>query len=198
MIVTYYDNTVEYQIYAIAVLHEQDLGDENTSLLLHAMELSLGYRSMFLEEKSRFSAGGFKATPPSDLVGKTSEMIDLLVLLLLKSEQYGLNDPENILSVLGIASVDQIRKNYVTWDTAKRDLYACAKSIVARGNMTLSDQELLIQTVESFCDKTREMNTFYTLAVIEKLQKILKDTSLKLLPAKSGDKVATLEEAGKK
>ena len=60
MIVTYYDNTIEYQIYAIAILHEQDFGDDNTSLLLHAMEISLGYRSMFLEEKSKFSAGGLK------------------------------------------------------------------------------------------------------------------------------------------
>jgi hypothetical protein len=197
-IVTYYDNTLEYQIYAIAVLREQDLGDADTSLLLHAMELSLGYRSMFLEDRSRFSAGGFKATAPTDLISKTAEMIDLLVLLLLKSEQYGLNDPENILSILGTTSVDQVRKNYVIWDNAKHDLYACAKAIVAKGNMTLPDQELLIQTVENFCNKTREMNTFYTLAVIDKLQKILKDTSQKLLPAKSGDNVVALEEVGRK
>jgi hypothetical protein len=153
---------------------------------------------MFLEDRSRFSAGGFKATAPTDLISKTAEMIDLLVLLLLKSEQYGLNDPENILSILGTTSVDQVRKNYVIWDNAKHDLYACAKAIVAKGNMTLPDQELLIQTVENFCNKTREMNTFYTLAVIDKLQKILKDTSQKLLPAKSGDNVVALEEVGRK
>ncbi len=53
-IVTYYDDTIEYHVYAIEVLHERDGGDATTSLMLHAVEVSLGYRFMFLENMSQF------------------------------------------------------------------------------------------------------------------------------------------------
>ena len=106
-------------------------------------------------------------------------MIDLLVLLLLKSEQYGLNDPENILSILGSDSADQVRKNTYIWESAKKDLYACAKAIIAKGNMTIAEQELF-QSVENFCTQTGEMNKFYTLACY---RKIAEDTSRHIVKA---------------
>ena len=171
-IVTYYDDAVEYQVYAIEVLHERDCGDPTTSLMLHAVEVGLGYRFMFLENMSQFSPEAFGATALTDLAKRTSDMIDHLTMLLLKAEQYQLSDPQNILLIMGTELSERIAQNYAIWNEAKKDLYSCAKAILSNKNLIYNDQLFLLKTVRDFRNKTAEMNKYYTNAVISKLQKI--------------------------
>ena len=63
-VVIYYDDTVEYEVYAVEVLHERDSGDPTTSLMLHAVDISLGYRFMFLENMSLFSPRNIRGHRP--------------------------------------------------------------------------------------------------------------------------------------
>lgn len=171
--VTYYDDTVEYQVYVVEVLQQRDCGDPTTSLMLHAVEVSLGYRFLFLEDMSLFSPEAFGATALTDLKVRTSDMVDHLTGLLLKAEQYQLNDPGNILLILGTESLAQIQKNYSIWNSAKSDLYARAKAILSNDNLRPDDQVSLIDTIAEFKNKTLDMNKYYTNAVTAKLQKIL-------------------------
>jgi hypothetical protein len=174
---SYYDDTVEYQVYAVEVLHERDCGDPTTSLMLHAVEVSLGYRFMFLETMSMFSPEAFSATALDDLKARTSDMVDYLTVLLLKAEQYGLNDPGNILLIMGTDSLDQIQQNYATWSAAKTDLYARAKAILSNQDLRQNDQLSLINTIKEFKRQTLDMNKYYTNAVISKLQTILTEAA---------------------
>ena len=57
----YYNNDSEVQIYLIEVLRRKDYGDPDSTLLLHALEVSLSYRFMFLEKLSQFSPVYFMA-----------------------------------------------------------------------------------------------------------------------------------------
>ena len=182
-IVTYYDDTVEYQVDVVGVLHERDCGDPHTSLMLHAVEVSLGYRFLFLENSSLFSPEIFAATAPDELMKSTSDMVDYLTLLLLKAEQYQLSNPQNLLLILGNDSVDQIQKNYVIWDQAKNSLYASAKNILSKKDVTSSDRAALIGAVTEFKKQTVDMNRYYTSAVISKLQTILADAAAQFSPA---------------
>jgi hypothetical protein len=182
-IVTYYDDTVEYQVYVVGVLHERECGDPHTSLMLHAVEVSLGYRFLFLENSSLFSPEIFAATAPDELMKSTSDMVDYLTLLLLKAEQYQLSNPQNLLLILGNDSVDQIQNNYVIWDQAKNSLYASAKNILSKKDVTNSDRAALIGAVTEFKKQTVDMNRYYTSAVISKLQTILADAAAQFSPA---------------
>ena len=128
---------------------------------------------MFLEKPSPFSPEAFGATALKDLRNRTSEMIDYLTMLLLKAEQYQLNDPHNILLILGTESLNQIQQNYATWNEAKTELYCRAKAILNNENVNQNDQALLIKIIERFKMQTLDMNIYYTNAVISKLQKIL-------------------------
>jgi hypothetical protein len=176
-VVIYYDDTVEYQVYAVEILHERDSGDPTTSLMLHAVDISLGYRFMFLENMSLFSPETFEATALADLKKRTSDMMDYLTVLLLKAEQYQLSDPQNILLILGTDSLQQIQQNYAIWNDAKTDLYTRVKAILRNDDLRSNDQLLLIKAIKEFRRLTIEMNKYYTNAVISKLQKILSEAS---------------------
>jgi hypothetical protein len=185
-IVTYYDDTVEYQVYVVGVLRERDCGDPKTSLMLHAVEVSLGYRFLFLENNSLFSPEIFAATAPDELMKSTSDMVDYLTLLLLKAEQYQLSNPQNLLLILGNDASDQIQKNYAIWDQAKNSLYASAKTILSKKDVTTSDRAALISAVSEFKKQTVDMNRYYTSAVISKLQTILAEAAAQFPPASIG------------
>jgi hypothetical protein len=176
-VVVYYDDAVEYQIYAVEVLHERDSGDPTTSLMLHAVEISLGYRFMFLEKMSLFSPEAFEATAPDKLKQSASDMMDYLTVLLLKAEQYQLNDPKNILLILGTDSLQQVQQNFVTWNDAKTDLYERVKGILRNDVLLSNAKSLLIKAIREFTRQTIDMNKYYTNAVISNLQKILSEAS---------------------
>ena len=156
--------------------------------MLHAVEVSLGYRFLFLENNSLFSPEIFAATAPDELMKSTSDMVDYLTLLLLKAEQYQLSNPQNLLLILGNDFSEQIQKNYVIWDQAKNSLYASAKTILSKKDVTANDRAALISAVSEFRKQTLDMNRYYTTAVISKLQTILADAAAQFAPASvSGD-----------
>lgn len=177
-IVVYYSNFTETHIYIVEILREKDRGDAETTLLLHAAEIGLGYRFMFLEKQSEFSPSIFTATKLEDMKYRTSEMIDALTWLLVKAENYKLNDPANILRIMGIESAQDIEYNYTKWDEAKSILYKGAMCLLTKDSVDQEAKKNIISIIKNFVKNTQKMNLSYTTAVLNNLEKKIFNTSL--------------------
>jgi hypothetical protein len=70
----------------------------------------------------------------------------------------------------------------VIWDQAKNSLYASAKTILSKKDVTTSDRAALISAVSEFKKQTVDMNRYYTSAVISKLQAILAEAAAQFSP----------------
>lgn len=170
-ITVYYNNSTEFHVYVVEILRPKDYGDPATTLLLKTMQVSLGYRFMFLEEESEFAPGVIKATKLSDLKGRVLDLINGLNLLLQTSEEYNLNNARTILNILGRKVSDNLDDLYATWDRERDALYTAAKRVLKLTEVTNADKQDFTRILESFCDHTREMNRTYTNSVLSLLQK---------------------------
>lgn len=167
-ITTFYSGFREYHIYVIELLMPKYYGDPDTTTLLRALQASLAYRFMFLENTSEFSPTMFTATPLDQLRIKAGRMLNSLNLLLQFSNESHLEDPEVILSILGMQAVKSLEKLYETWDREKNGIYQMAQQILVEP----VDRDLknrFIERLTSFCDHTREMNQNYTTKVMQEL-----------------------------
>lgn len=167
----YYSNETEFEVYVVEILRRKDYGDPDTTLLLKALDVSLSYRFMFLEETSEFSPIVFKATKLSELQVRASDMIDQLNLLLLTADQYELGDAKNIIRILGIPASSEIDERFKQWDTQKNILYQATKDLLKIKDMGYSEKSGYIVKLTAFCEHTRQMNESYTAAVLDGLHK---------------------------
>jgi hypothetical protein len=166
----YYSDAAEYQIYVLEMLRSPDDGDSETTVLLKAMEVGLGYRFMFLEQTSQFSPAVFKATNLASFKERTLKMLIRINLLLQIAEQYGLNDARTILDILGVEASDEVDEMYKTWNREKALLYAAAKEVLRLNVVTNADKDKFVEVVSSFGEHTNMMNLNYTTAVLGLLQ----------------------------
>jgi hypothetical protein len=166
----YYSDAAEYQIYVLEMLRSRDDGDSETTILLKAMEVGLGYRFMFLEQTSQFSPAVFRATSLAAFKERTLKMLIRINLLLQISEQYGLNEARTILDILGVEASDEVDEMYKTWNREKALLYAAAKEVLKLNVVSNADKDKFIQVVSSFGEHTNTMNLNYTTAVLALLQ----------------------------
>lgn len=166
----YYSDAAEYQIYVLEMLRTRDEGDNDTTILLKAMEVGLGYRFMFLEQTSRYSPAVFKATTLAAFKERTLKMLIGINLLLQKAEQYGLNEARTILDILGVQASNEVDEMYKTWNREKASLYAAAKDVLKLNEVTNADKDQFIAVLTSFGEHTNTMNLNYTTAVLGLLQ----------------------------
>jgi hypothetical protein len=163
---TLFSGLREYHLYVIPLLKPKEYGDQISTMLVRALQISLGYRFMFLERSSEFSPEIIKATRLSALQSTITEMQNSLNLLLQTADDAGLNDPEHVVLILGNAQIDDI---YELWDKEKDALYKAASDVIA-GPVTLALKESFVGQLESFCEHTREMNKRYTARALTILQ----------------------------
>ena len=174
-IAVYYNNAAEFEVYAIEILHNRDYGDPTTTCLLKAMQVSLGYRFMFLEETSEFSPTIVKATNLKDLKGRVLDLLNGLNLLLQTADEYRLNEPKTILDILGVQASSTLDDSYKTWEREKNALYSGAKVVLRLKDITTTDKDAFVNTLKSFCENTVDMNRNYTAAVLNLLQRRIGD-----------------------
>jgi hypothetical protein len=167
-IAIYYSDAAEYQIYVVEMLRSRDQGDRDTTILLKAMEVGLGYRFMFLEQTSEFSPAVFKATNLAAFKERVFNMLIGINLLLQVAEQYRLNEARTILKILGIKASDDVDTMYKIWNQEKALLYTAAKDVL---KVTNADKDKFVKVVTSFGEHTNTMNLNYTTAVLGHLQK---------------------------
>jgi hypothetical protein len=168
-IALFYSNEAQFHIYVVEMLRHKDHGDPLTTLLLRALQVSLGYRFMFLEYSSEFSPTMFMATNVRDLKRRVLDLINGLNLLLQTTEEYQLNDPKTIIGVLGISASKYANEMYKSWDIERTGLYEAAKSILRKKECGIADKIEFIEVLKSFCDRTRGMNMNYTGSVLKLL-----------------------------
>jgi TIR domain len=178
-VTSYYSSEIEYQVYAVEILRHRDYGDPDTTLLLKALEISLAYRFMFLEDTSEFSPSIFRATRLDKLQGRASDLVDQLNLLLLTADQYELGEPKNIIKILGIPTSNEIDDKFRQWDKEKESLYQATRKLLTLKSVDYSDSSEYVGKVQAFCQHTRQMNESYTAAVLEELDKRLEAQKLR-------------------
>lgn len=171
----YYSGEMEYKVYIVEILRRRDYGDADTTLLLKALEISLAYRFMFLEETSEFSPAFFRAERPETIQVRASNMIDQLNLLLLSSNEYGLGDPKNIIRILGADELLDVDDKFQQWDRERTTLYNAAQSLLKLKQVEYPDKNAFIEKVSQFCEHTHQMSDNYVSAVTEALQKKLRE-----------------------
>ncbi|NEJ03092.1 toll/interleukin-1 receptor domain-containing protein [Rhizobium ruizarguesonis] len=170
---TFYSGKTEFTIYIIPLLRPADYGDKQTTALLRALQVSLGYRFMFLESMSEFSPAIMTAASLETFQTKVSKMRRSLNVLLQVSKEAKLDDPSIILSILGLDSVNDVPELYRLWDTQKAALYEAAKQVLSEQPVSEERKAHFIRQLRIFSDHTRDMNKRYTTCVMEALQKIV-------------------------
>jgi len=163
---TLFSGAREYHVYVIPLLKPKDYGDPSTTMLLRALQVSLGYRFMFLESSSEFSPDIIRAVRPAMLPAKVAMMQNGLNMLLQMAEDSGLNDPEHVVTILGVDGVDE---TYEMWDREKNALYDAASNILAAPPSS-SLKTAFVAQLETFCEHTRDLNRRYTTQAMEVLR----------------------------
>jgi len=165
---TLFSGAREYHIYVIPLLKPKDYGDPETTMLLRALQVSLGYRFMFLEATSEFSPDIIRATKPADLQFTISAMQNGLNMLLQMAEDAGLSSPEHVVTIFGARGVDEI---YELWDKEKKALYEAASNILLASPPSVVSKKRFVAQLEAFCEHTRDLNKRYTTRVMKVLQR---------------------------
>jgi hypothetical protein len=162
----YYSNATEHDIYVVEMLRNRDHGDHDTTILLKAMEVALGYRFMFLEGKSEYSPAMFRTENVGEIKKRVLRMMTSLNLLLQISEEYGLNKPKTILNILGMEVTEHIDDMYARWDKEKKALYGAATTLLKTETVTTADKAAFVGAMEHFADYTRDINRDYLTSVL--------------------------------
>ncbi|WP_029586689.1 toll/interleukin-1 receptor domain-containing protein [Bradyrhizobium sp. URHD0069] len=165
-LITLYSGIREYHVYVIPLLKPKDYGDPSTTLLLKALQVSLGYRFMFLEGSSDFSPDIIRATKLTDLQSRVSAMRNSLNMLLQIADDGGLNDPEAVVAILGVEGIEEV---FEMWDKEKKSLYMAAGKILVEP-VDAGVKAAFVAQLSSFCDHTRDLNQRYTSRVMDALQ----------------------------
>jgi hypothetical protein len=156
----------EYQVYVIPLLKPKDYGDPHTTALLRALQVSLGYRFMFLEPGSLFSPSLMRGTQLADFKSAVSTMQNALNMLLQAADDGGLGNPGMVVSLLGVDGIEQV---YASWEAEKKKLNDSVIKILV-GSPDEDAKAGFIKVLNAFCEQTRELNKRYTASVMSKLQ----------------------------
>jgi len=165
-VTTLFSGVREYQIYVIPLLKSKDDGDPHTTALLRALQVSLGYRFMFLEPGSSFSPTLMRGTQLADFQSTVSKMQNALNMLLQAADDGGLSNPGMVVSLLGVDGIEQV---YASWDAEKKKLNDSVNKVLA-GPPDEGVKAGFITVLNAFCEQTRELNKRYTASVMSKLQ----------------------------
>jgi hypothetical protein len=171
---TLYSGVREYQIFVIPLLRPKDYGDPKTTVLLKELQVSLAYRFMFLEgSSSPFSPDIIRATQLGDLPSTVSAMQSALNMLLQIAEDGGLDNPAQVVSILGVNGIENV---YASWDNEKKNLYDSASKILT-GPVDANVKAAFVAQLTTFCEHTQDLNKRYTAGVMDELQKRIAETS---------------------
>jgi hypothetical protein len=168
-IVDFYSNAHEFHMYVVELMRPRDYGDPETTLLLSALRVGLTYRFMFLERQSEFGPVLMEATQPSDLPRVITNLTSELEYILQFAHESGLQDPKNIIKLLGEAASPGMKEKYKLWNSQRDQLLKSAQRVlVEKGDLGRTSADF-IKTLKLFCAKTKPLNDEYVSAVLRAL-----------------------------
>jgi hypothetical protein len=168
-VVRFFNRTREFHIYVVDVLPPKKYGDADTALFQNALQVGLTYRSMFLEKTSQFGPRRVMAKHPAELPELVSKLLCELEYVLQFSRNAELDQPDQILRILGDDAAERINGMFSLWDTERAQLLAIAHKIVATRNGETFRGDFITQ-LKRFCEKTEPLNNEYLAAVMDNLQ----------------------------
>lgn len=172
-IVNFYSNAHEFHMYVVELMRPRDYGDPETTLLLSALRVGLTYRFMFLENQSEFGPVLMEATQPSALPRVVTNMTSELEYILQFAQESGLQDPKNIIKILGEAASAGMKEKYKLWDTQRDQLLKSAQRVLTDNKDPEGASANFIKTLKEFCQKTKPLNDEYVSAVLSALHRMI-------------------------
>ncbi len=91
--VKYYDGKREFNLYFVEMLRREDFGDNYTSLLLKALDVTCRFRSMFFEPGTPFSGVSVHLSTVSGVLNIAAKLVRELNLLRKDARDAGLDTP---------------------------------------------------------------------------------------------------------
>jgi hypothetical protein len=131
---TYYNRTIQANVYVVEVLMRKDHGDPETTLLAKGLQSAMRFRSLFLEQNGLFNYLNVElqrdglATVAADIVAE----LDFLNLDLIAAD---LHKPA---SWNGILSPEEIKTMAGTWQPLKEKLLGDCKNAIAANDAAQS------------------------------------------------------------
>lgn len=170
-ITAYYSGVKDYEICVSELLRRKDYGDPDTTILLKALQVSLGYRFMFLEPTSEFSPTIMQATAVEKFKNKVFNMVNSLNLLLQLADDAKLGDGSVIIEILGRDAAGQVDELHDKWEKAKNEIYSQSLQLLERPAIDRRIKNSFIESLWKFCATTHDMNRNYVTCVMQRLLK---------------------------
>jgi hypothetical protein len=98
--VKYYDGKREFNLYFVEMLRREDFGDNYTSLLLKALDVSCRFRSMFFESGTPFSSVSVHLSTVGGALNIAAKLVRELNLLRKDARDAGLDKPSVWLTLV--------------------------------------------------------------------------------------------------
>jgi hypothetical protein len=168
---TYYSGKREVHIYIVEIPKLAEFGDPKTTRLIHAVDLGLRYRSMFLEKGSPFSPNYMGFYNGKELKSGVTDLWNELQHILAQSRQERLDDPELLSDIYGIGGHERVDQLVVVWHQAETNLNKITHEMAAaeEGKVDGMKSNFMVG-LKDFCDKTEAMNREFISKGLEALQ----------------------------
>jgi hypothetical protein len=129
--VKYYDGKREFNLYFVEMLHREDFGDNYTSLLLKALDITCRFRSMFFEPGTPFSSISVHMNSVGGALNIAAKLVRELNLLRKDARDAGLDNPAAWLTLVAPETFRDIVEIYQPLEKRIREI--ASRMLEARG-----------------------------------------------------------------
>jgi hypothetical protein len=171
----YFDDRREFSLCFVEDLRRKDFGDNDTSLLLKALDIVCRFRFLLLEGDSEFSHNTISLTKPSDLPGLAHSLIRELDLLERDARDAGLHKTNVWSNFVDWSRLSKMVEEYQPQEQALREV--AARILTAQDNrevLTTLGKELA-GVVHGIEVSMRPINSLLAHSITSKLQETLAD-----------------------
>lgn len=165
----YYDDNREFNLYFVEALQKSQYGDKSTSLLLKGLELVCRFRSMFLDDTSRFSGGNTRVIAPDRIPEMTSKLLRELNLLRKDSRDAGLDEPAVWRQFVSWEDLQQMAVEYRPREAQIRTIISGIAKAKGQIDLIAPLQLELAKTLDELQAKVRPLNTLLLKQMTRKL-----------------------------
>jgi hypothetical protein len=118
----YYDGKREFSLYFVEMLRREDFGDQKTSLLLRAIDITCRFRSMFFEKGTPFFSMAVQLSSVPTVLNIAAKLVKELNLLRKDARDAGLDNPAKWLTLVDAEAFKEIVEIYQPLEKKIRDI----------------------------------------------------------------------------
>jgi hypothetical protein len=168
--VRYFDDKRELNLYFVEALRRGDFGDEETTLLLRALELSCRFRFMFFEKSSSFSSLSVKLSQIEALPILGARILKELNLLRKESREAGLDHVGQWMKLVNPGQFAEMVQGYQPMERRIRDLATRILEAKGKAEVLSACQAELVAALEELQRTVEPGNSSLIQEMTRKLQ----------------------------